>query len=268
MGELLSAKDLEGAKPLLSDADLEGARAERPSKYPRSARLNKQGKPEDIQDENERLDLATGPVKSARLPGTALSIPLRPDMGQLEYEHLNDQAVDAAKRVEGALGSGVIGAGAGAGAAGLARRAAPAAGSAVEKAAEMASKAISNTHANGIGGIILGGMHGHGVLGGLVGGVIGAASAPVAQAALRVAPAAARAVGNAAVAAAPAVGAAATTAATSMPQSPMFNMVDRLRTSGSQRGQELYAKIQALKSPDLAGAGTGEVTQGPAGAMP
>jgi hypothetical protein len=189
-------------------------------------------------------------------------------MSTLEWEHMNDQAVDAAKRVEGALGSAVIGAGAGAAAGKLARAAAPAAGSAIDKAVSSASNAITKTHANGVGGMILGSMLGHNIIGGHVGELLGVAAAPVIHAALKVAPTAARATGNAAIAAAPTVGAAATTAATSMPQSPMFNMVDRLRSSTSPRAAELYAKIQALKSPDLAGAGTGEVTQGPAGAMP
>lgn len=70
---------------------------------------SKYAQPRSMTASDEELGLRTGPVSSARLPGTALSVPLRPSMSELESEHLNEQAIGGVQRVENALGLAAAG---------------------------------------------------------------------------------------------------------------------------------------------------------------
>jgi hypothetical protein len=53
--------------------------------------------------------VSTSPIKSVRLPGTALSTPLRQDMSQLEFDAKAKGYADDAGRVEDALGDATLG---------------------------------------------------------------------------------------------------------------------------------------------------------------
>ncbi len=249
---LLTDKELEGSKPLLTDADLEGSMPVAPkSKYPQ---------PKSMSQSDADLGLTTGAIKSARIPGTALSTPLRPDMSQLEFDNRANQLGNDANRVESTLGGAAIGGIGGAVAKGmLAAEAAPSAATGVNalsafaksgklSMADRISKAIGNTE----GGLVTRGLQL------LLPGAAGLAAKTVnaaSRAAVATAPATGAAVGG--------TGSAIATAPSEDEPKPfrgvMSNAIDRLRAQPASniRAQELLSRIEGLQ----VGAGTGEVTQ-------
>lgn len=63
--------------------------------------------PKNVTDDEAKI--GTSPIKSARIPGTALSTPLRQDMSQLEFDAKAKGYADDAGRIEGALGDATLG---------------------------------------------------------------------------------------------------------------------------------------------------------------
>jgi hypothetical protein len=245
MGRLLSAADLEGAKPLLSDDDLAGAR-------PVIAHKNPQPRSETQTD--EEVGIGTGPITSARVPGTALSLPLRQPMSQLEFDQQAAQAGGDVGRIEDALGDAALG-----GVAGMAAKAALtgkaasalthseqlaqfARGAAKTDYAALVSKALGETAKHSLAARV---------------------TELVAPRAIESGTTAVRAVGSAARAATPLAGVAAGAEAAG----PFSSMMDRLRTAatGSQRAASLLSKIQAEMKAGNMSFGTGEVDQGTLG---
>ncbi len=257
------------------DAALFGDEPKKKAKsYPDSPRLNKQGKfkgqPESTAEEDERLGVSSGgPIKSFRVPGTSLSVPLRPhDIGELENERLNSEAVEGTQRVEGALGMAAVGGALGAATkSALAARAATS-GGVVGRVAAVMEKAVENSF--GHGGILGTSVH-------VAKAIAPGATAAAGNLATKVLPAAVRAGAAGAATLAPQVGAQMLPAAApkhvvppppelpeASPVSSLHNAVDRLRASAipGSRAADLMARIEAAKNTP-----PGTVTQGTLGGV-
>lgn len=144
----------------VADFDPNAFAGARPLKYPQ---------PKSFYQSDEEVGIGTGPISSARLPGTALSIPLRPSMSEVEFDQRADQVAHDVGRVERAAGA--AGAGGLAGAAGKAALAGATAPPWLATAGRSVSHHLGHATTNAILGSMLG--HGHGVAGAATGAFIG-----------------------------------------------------------------------------------------------
>lgn len=220
-----------------------------------SAPKSKYPGPKNLTD--DQAGLSTSPIKSVRLPGTALSTPLRQDMSQLEFDARAKGYADDASRVENALGDATLGKLLGSVSSG-----APAA-----KTAKGINAGSQFAKAGEEGGFI------RDVLNHWSSKVLGEKAAVEAAKKLGyTGPQIARVMSETGKAALPGAAVAGGAVARAKPEDEpkpykgvMSNAIERLRASapGNPRAQELLNRIDQIPADN--GAGTSEVTQGTLG---
>lgn len=265
--ELTFREDPSAAAELEGKKKLPAPRSQRMSRDP-----TRKGEPESVQEENERLGIDTGLIRSVRVPGVGATISGGPEeLGGEGKANYIDRVAGDIGRAESAAGTaavgGILGAAAkGAMAARLAGKAAPVvdaagparglasfetlmakAGKTAGEPAKSAMQAVGDALKHTTQTAILGAILGHGAGHGITGAIAGAALPFVAKGAAKIAPAVGGAAVRGAANVAPAAGAAIggdpvgpapsslpeSPALPSSPQSSLHNAVDRLRANAA-----------------------------------